>query len=61
MLIRCEAQLLKLQKQKVSSRFNIYFLNNECMTAFILSNLSVYYLRNSSSSGVGVFDYINVI
>jgi len=34
---------------------------NKCVTSVILSNFSRHYLRNRSTSDIGVFGYIGVL
>ena len=61
MLLRCSVQILTLQKLHILASFNMYLLINKCVTAVILSNFSRHYLRNRSTSDIGVLGYIGVL
>ena len=39
----------------------MYLVINKCVTAVILSNISRHYLRNRSTSDIGVLGYIGVL
>ena len=39
----------------------MYLVINKCVTAVILSNFSRHYLRNRSTSGIGVLGYIGIV
>ena len=52
---------IKLQKAHIPVSFNMYLVINKCVTAVILSNFSRHYLRNLSTSDIGVFGYIGVL
>jgi len=39
----------------------MYLVNNKSVTAVILSNFSRHYVRNRSTSDIGVFGYIGVL
>jgi len=45
----------------ITANFNMYLVINKCVTAVILSNFSRHYLRNRSTSDIGVFCYIGVL
>ena len=45
----------------IPGSFNMYLVANKCVTAVILSNFSRHYLRNSSTSDIGVLGYIGVL
>ena len=61
MLLRCQVQILTFQKLHIPGSFNMYLLINKCVTAVILSNFSRHYLRNPSTSDIGVLGYIGVL
>ena len=62
-LICCldEVQILTLQKLHISGSFNMYLVINKYVIAVILSNFSRHYLRNRSTSDIGVLGYIGVL
>ena len=39
----------------------MYLLINKCVTAVKVSNFSVHYLRNRSTSDIGVLGYIGIV
>jgi len=39
----------------IPASFNMYLVINKCVTAVILSNFSRHFLRNRSTSDIGVF------
>jgi len=47
--------MLTSQKPHIPASFNVYLVINKCVTAVILSNLFRHYLRNRSTSDIGVF------
>jgi len=61
MLIRCSVQILTLQNPQIAASFNMYLVINKCVTAVILSNFSRHYLRNRSTSDIGVLGYIGIL
>jgi len=61
MLIRYQLQILTLQNLHIPASFNMYLVINKCVTAVILSNFSRHYLRNRSTSDIGVLGYIGVL
>jgi len=54
MLIRCQVQILTLQKPHIPASFNMNLVISKCVTTVTLSNFSRHYLRNRSNSDVGV-------
>ena len=54
-------QILTLQKPHIPASFNMNLVINKCITAVILSNFSGHYLRNRSTSDIGVLGYIDVL
>ena len=52
---------INLQKLHIPASFNMYLLINKCVTAVTLSNFSRHYLRNRSTSDIGVWGYIGVL
>ena len=54
-------QILTLQKPHIPASFNVYLVINKCVTAVKFSNFSGHYLRNRSTLGVGVLDYIGIV
>ena len=58
MLIRCQVQILTLQKPHIRASFNMYLVINKCVTAAILSNFSRHYLPNRTTLDIGALGYI---
>jgi len=50
-----------LNVQFQGQRVNMYLVINKCITALILKNYSLRYLRNRSTSDTSVFSCIDVI
>jgi len=46
---------------KYSASFNMYLVNNKCVTAVKVSNFSGHYLRNRSTLDIDVLGYIGII
>jgi len=59
-LITCSVQILILQKQHIPASFNMYLVNNKCVTAVKVSKFSGHYLRNRSTLDTGVLGYIGI-
>ena len=52
---------INITELHIPGSFNMYLLINNCVTAVILSNFSRHYLRNRSTSDIGVLGYIGVL
>jgi hypothetical protein len=53
--------ILTLQKPHIPASFNMYLVINKCVTAVKVTNFSGHYLRNRSTSDIGVLGYIGIL
>ena len=60
-LIRCHLPVLTRQELQIDPRCNMCLVINTCITIFTLQNLSLYYIRNLSTSVVDISGYICVM
>ena len=62
MLIRCNVQVLTLQKVQILPSINIYLVINKCITTVMLLNFFRHYLHNRSTLvielEVGTVDFV---
>jgi len=52
---------INITETTIAANFNMYLVISKRVTAVILSNFSRHYLRNRSTSDIGVLGYIGIL